>query len=233
MTLMEITSSADNNNTVSYLAFFDLDRTITGKISGKELARHAWRTGQMSFASLLKALTISLAYRLKLRNPLKIAGEMVGWTKDMPVETMEKLSVEVFHDLLLPSVHSEVIPEIKFHKEKNARVIILSSSISPLCKKIADHLNVDGIICSELEVVNGVYTGRSHGSLCFGKEKVERLKEYCMTNNADTHDAWYYGDSFSDLPVLSIVGNPVCVNPDRRLLRQALANQWKVCYWNR
>ena len=231
MILMEITSSADSNKTFRYLSFFDLDRTITGKISGKELTRHAWKTGHMSWGNLLKALGNSLAYRLKIRNPVRIADEMVRWTKGMSVETMERLSVEVFRNVLLPSVHAEAIPEIRFHKENNAGVVILSSSIAPLCKKIADYLEADGVICSELEIKKGLYTGRPEGPLCFGKEKVVKLKEYCARHNADPVDAWYYGDSISDLPVLGMVGNPVCVNPDKRLLRQAAGHQWKICYW--
>jgi len=44
-------------------------------------------------------------------------------------------------------------------------------------------------------------------------------------------DAWYYGDSISDLPVLKTVGFPVCVNPDKKLIKAAKENSWKICYW--
>jgi HAD superfamily hydrolase (TIGR01490 family) len=131
----------------------------------------------------------------------------------------------------LPSVHPEVKPEIKFHKEKNAKVVILSSSLVPICREIAAYLEIDDIICSDLEIINGSCTGRTAGPVCFGKEKVVRLKEYCEKNNNTLEKAWYYGDSISDLPALSIVGFPVCINPDKKLKKVAKARNWRIYNW--
>jgi phosphoserine phosphatase len=79
-----------------------------------------------------------------------------------------------------------------------------------------------------LETRNGVFTGNPEGSLCFGKEKVIRLTEFCKINNINPCQSWYYGDSIADLPVLSTVGNPVCVNPDKKLLDVAKKRGWQV-----
>ena len=71
------------------------------------------------------------------------------------------------------------------------------------------------------------------GKRSIGEEKVERLKKYCEINNSKLQDAWYYGDAFADLPALSIVGHPVCINPDKKLERIAVRNSWKIYYWNK
>jgi HAD superfamily hydrolase (TIGR01490 family) len=228
---MEITSSVKNSNARNYIVFFDLDRTITKATSGRALTRHAWKKGLMSFSNLIKAIGISVVYRLKIGDSLKIIDEMVSWVKDIPEKTMDSLCSEIFHEVLLPLVHPEVKTEIKVHKDKNAKVVILSSSLVPVCREMADYLEMDDIICSELEIMFGKYTGRPLGRLCFGDEKVARLKEYCEKNYIAPGEAWYYGDSISDLPVLSIVGNPVCINPDKKLLREARKNKWKIYKW--
>jgi phosphoserine phosphatase len=44
-------------------------------------------------------------------------------------------------------------------------------------------------------------------------------------------DAWYYGDAIIDQPALSIVGHPVCINPDHKLKRVAEKNKWTVNNW--
>jgi phosphoserine phosphatase len=98
---------------------------------------------------------------------------------------------------------------------------------------VADHLKIDKIICSRLEVMNGLLTGVPEGNLCYGKEKLIRLNAYCEKNNNKLEDSWYYGDSISDLPALEAVGHPVCVNPDRQLRRKAAANGWKISRWNK
>ena len=137
----------------------------------------------------------------------------------------------MFNQDLLPSVYSEAITEIGIHKSKNAKVVILSSALSIICQEMAKNLNFDGILCSELEVKDGYMTGFPVGHLCFGPEKAVRLKEYCKINNSSPSDAWYYGDSISDLPALLSVGHPVCVNPDYKLKKTAIKRDWKIVNW--
>jgi HAD superfamily hydrolase (TIGR01490 family) len=229
---METISSRDNNTVKNYTAFFDLDRTITKAISGKALARGAYGKGLLTIYDLANAIFLSLVYRFKLKDPLKIIDNMVSWVEGIPEKMMVDLCSEVFHEVLLPSVYEEARSEIEYHKIKNAKVVILSSALIPICQEMAKNLNLDDIICSDLEVKNGFLTGRPVGHLCFGEEKAIRLKEYCEKNNSSPSDAWYYADSISDVPALSSVGNPVCVNPDNKLKKTAIKRSWKTLFWN-
>jgi HAD superfamily hydrolase (TIGR01490 family) len=229
---METIFSKESNTRNNYIAFFDLDLTITRAISGNELVRAAYRKGLMSRTSLVHAIYLSLVYKLNLKDPQKIIDKMVTWVEGIPENTMADLCAEVFRGELLPSVYPEARAEIKIHKEKYAKVVILSSALTPICLEFSKNLGMDDILCSDLEVINGYLTGRPRGRLCFGKEKEIRLREYCEVNNTNTSDAWYYGDSISDLPALSSVGNPVCVNPDKSLRKIALKRGWKILSWD-
>ncbi len=228
---METISSKDNPAIKSYIAFFDLDRTVTKAISGKELAKTALRKGFLSYTNLLFALYSSLAYKLNLKEEQKIVDEMVRWVKDLTEQNLSDLCTEVISKVMLPSVYEEAGMEIKKHKEKNARVVLLSSALTPICSEIVKNLEMDDYVCSDLEIINGRLTGRPAGKLCFGPEKAVRLKSYCEKYNSNPSDAWYYGDSISDLHVLSSVGNPVCVNPDRRLRKEADKRSWSILRW--
>jgi HAD superfamily hydrolase (TIGR01490 family) len=228
---METTSSKENNTFEKYIVFFDLDRTITSVISGRALARVALGEGLMKPWDLFHALYLSSLYRLKLREPLKIIHNMTTWVKGIPEKTIINLCSRVSRGILLPAVYEEARVNIKSHKEKGARIVILSSSLSYLCREISDNLGIDDIICSSLEVRDGYMTGLADGAHCYGKEKADRLTEYCKKRNAIISDSWYYGDSISDLPVLELVGNPVCVNPERKLKREALRRGWQVLSW--
>jgi HAD superfamily hydrolase (TIGR01490 family) len=228
---MATTFLRDDNYLKSYIAFFDLDRTITKSISGSALARAAFRKGLISNRNLINAIFLSLLFRLRLKDPLKIMDQMVSWVKGIPERTIIDLCTEVFREVLFPSVYKEAIAEIEFHKTKNAKVVILSSAITTVCQEMARNLNIDDIICSELEVNNGNMTGRPVGHLCFGEEKAVRLKEYCEKHNSSRSEAWYYGDSISDLPALNAVGIAVCINPDKKLKKTALKRGWKILCW--
>ena len=229
---MIITFSKDSKTGSKYIAFFDLDRTITKAISGNALVMCAIRKGIMSPFDLVNAIYLSMVYKLNLKDPLKIIDKMTMWVKGMTEQTMIDLCSEVFHKVLLPSVYAEARLEIKFHKDRNAKVVILSSALTTICFEVAKSLNIDDIICSDLEVKDGYLTGRPNGRLCFGEEKMVRLRAYCEINNSKTSDAWYYGDSISDLPALSSVGNPVCINPDSKLKKAARKRGWKILTWH-
>lgn len=227
---METTSSGDSR-ACKYIAFFDLDRTITKEVSGTELAREALRKGILSYTNLIYALYNSLAHKLNLRDEQKIVDEMVRWVKGLPEKSLFELCSDVTKNVMIPSVYEQARLEIKAHKEQNARVVILSSALTPVCKEMAIYLGMDDIVSSDLEVVNGYLTGHPVGKLCFGKEKAVRLLSYCKEYNSKASDAWYFGDSISDLSVLSSVGNPVCVNADRRLKKEAIKRGWKILNW--
>jgi HAD superfamily hydrolase (TIGR01490 family) len=228
---METIFSKDRDIPKSYIAFFDLDLTLTSSISGKALARKAFRKGLLTKWNLLKAILLSFEFRFKLRDQVKIINDMVSWVKGIPESSITDICLEVFHETILPSVYKEAISEIGFHKAKNAKVVILSSALTTVCREMAKKLLLDDIICSELEVKNGFLTGRPLGHFCFGEEKAVRLLEYCEKYKCQPSDAWYYGDSISDLPALNSVGNPACINPDKKLKKTAIKRNWIVLNW--
>ena len=214
-----------------YIVFFDLDKTLANSISGRSLAIAAYRKGLLSRWKILNALVLSIEYRLNLRDQLNIIDHMVSWVKGLPEKSIEDLCIEVFNKVIFPSVFKEAISEIKFHKTKNAKVVILSSALTTVCRQMSESLNLDDIVCSDLEVKDGFMTGRPLGHLCFGEEKAIRLKMYCDRYNFALEKSWYYGDSISDLHALNVVGNPACVNPDNKLKKVAERRGWKILCW--
>jgi len=225
---METTSLKSNNSGKNYIAFFDLDRTIIRENSGKILIEHAYKKGLISRRYVIWGIYLSLMYKFELKNPVVIIRTITKWLKGVAESALQNLSEEIFTLHLLNSIRPEIEECIRMHRSKGARVVILSSSIYPVCKAAADYLKMDDIICSLLETHNGIYTGHPDGSFCFNEEKVERMSEYCEKNNISPGNSWYYGDSIADLPALLSVGNPVCVNPDKKLLKEAGRRGWDI-----
>ena len=145
---METISSNDKHTTKDYIAFFDLDKTLTNSISGKALATAAFRKGLLSNWKLLNAAVLSIEFRLRLRDQLKTIDAMVSWVKGIPEKSIDDLCTEVFNEVLFPSVYKDAISEIELHKAKNAKVVILSSAFTTICRQMAENLNIDDIICS-------------------------------------------------------------------------------------
>jgi HAD superfamily hydrolase (TIGR01490 family) len=228
---MDHTFSEGKDNTKKYIVFFDLDRTLTAEISGKAIIEMAWKKGLISVYDLIKAFYLYLLFRLSLRDPLKVIADIIGWVKGKPEAELKKLCLHVFSEVLLPSVFREAITEINLHKENDTKVFILSSTLNYICSPMSESLGLDGYISSSLEAEEGYLTGQPAGRLCYGQEKLNRLRGYCTDNNINQSNIWYYSDSISDLPALITVGNPVCVNPDRELKKEAIKRGWKILYW--
>jgi HAD superfamily phosphoserine phosphatase-like hydrolase len=141
---------------------------------------------------------------------------------------MNVLSEHVLIKHLIDAIRPEIYTEIKFHRGNNAEIVILSSAIIQICKPLGTYIGADNILCTVMEVADGVFTGAPENKFCFEDEKRIRLIQYCEMRNYNLNEAFYYGDSISDLPALKVVGHPVCVQPDRRLSRISRENGWKI-----
>jgi putative phosphoserine phosphatase / 1-acylglycerol-3-phosphate O-acyltransferase len=215
----------------NYIAFFDVDQTIIHVNSGRFLVKCAYAKGLMSTKNLVHAVYLSLLYKFNLRDTDRIIDGMARWVKGLSEDALTALSEEVFHTFLLDAVRPEIITEIKYHRERNARVVILSSALQYICSPLAKHLAIEDVICSRLEVKDGLLTGRPEGRFCFGDEKAIRLRAYCEKMNCSPATAYYYADAFSDFKVLDLVGHPVCINPEKKLAGIARARHWIVHVW--
>ena len=117
---------------------------------------------------------------------------------------------------------------MKSHRENGGALILLSSATSLICEPVSKHLQLDEVISTHLETVQGKLTGFTQGNLVYGKEKRVQMQSFCEKNNYEPADAFYYGDSHTDFHVMEAVGNPVAVAPDKRLLKIAKARGWTV-----
>ena len=55
-----------------------------------------------------------------------------------------------------------------------------------------------------------------------------RLRAWLAGRQQSLDDSWFYSDSHNDLPLLELVDNPVAVDPDEMLGREANNRGWPV-----
>ncbi len=87
------------------------------------------------------------------------------------------------------------------------------------------------MICTEIEVINGYFSGLPKGKYCYKEEKLFQAKNYCEKHGFSLSEAYFYSDSTEDLPLLEKVGNPVCVSPEPALAKIAHKNNWRISNW--
>ena len=59
-----------------------------------------------------------------------------------------------------------------------------------------------------------------------GPIKARLIRDHAAERGHDLDECFAFSDSYSDVPMLSVVGNPAVVNPDRRLRLLAKAYSW-------
>ncbi|MBN1115929.1 MAG: HAD-IB family hydrolase [Bacteroidales bacterium] len=210
-----------------YIAFFDLDDTILSVNSGRILIKACYSKGLITRGDLLKAYWLSILFKLRIKSSRSTSLSMIKWLKGTEAKFMQDFTGRVVNDLLISFIRPEIREEINTHQKNGGKLVMLSAALTFIVKPIAEFLNFDDYICSNPEVENGYYTGKPNGPVCVDNEKEIQIREYCRRYKVELPDVYFYGDSWSDRFALKIVGHPVCVQPDSRLLKLSVKNKWK------
>jgi HAD superfamily hydrolase (TIGR01490 family) len=152
---------------------------------------------------------------------------LAGRTPQDWASWLARLAVEEIRPRLPVSARTLV----EKHRDLGFTLVLTTASNRVIASASAAELGFEPVLATELEVVDGVYTGQVDGMPNMREGKVERLRDWLAEHGAPADvlgDAWFYSDSINDLPLLSAVGRPVAVNPDRLLLEHAEEHGWPV-----
>ena len=87
-------------------------------------------------------------------------------------------------------------------------------------------MDTNRVVANRLELKAGIATGKLLKPVVAGPEKARLIREHARENGHDLDECYAFSDSYSDLPMLSVVGHPAAVNPDPRLRLLAKAYSW-------
>ena len=143
-------------------------------------------------------------------------------------DRLRYFSEELFEDVLKPAVFPGTKDLIAQSKKIGQRQIVITGALDFTIERLMDYLGIDEFMANRLEFVNGYATGRLLPPVMASATKAKWIREYAEKNNINLSESYAYSDSISDLPMLSIVGHPVAVNPDFRLKQTALQHDWAI-----
>jgi HAD superfamily hydrolase (TIGR01490 family) len=148
--------------------------------------------------------------------------------KGITADRMTILSEEVFEEIVKPKLYPGAPDLIRQCKAAGLRVVLITGSLLGSTEHLARHLGADDIISNRLEMKDGVATGKLMHPVVAGPEKANLMVADAKAHGHDLQRCQAYSDSFSDVPMLSVVGNAFCINPDRKLQRLAQAYRWPI-----
>lgn len=215
------------------LAIFDLDETLIhgdcASLWSEQMARLGWVDGE---AFLRRDHELMEAYgkgHLQMEDYMAFSLEPIA---GRTLEEVEHLVAPWVEEVIEPIIYGDACRCIAEHRKRGDRILIISASGTHLVGPIAARLGVDEYLAIELEAVNGVYTGKTHGVLTYREGKITRLLEWLDQEQENLEGASFYSDSRNDLPLLLKVDYPYAVNPDGVLREHAEKNGWPILSWS-
>ncbi|HEX8289430.1 MAG TPA: HAD-IB family hydrolase [Pyrinomonadaceae bacterium] len=212
-------------------AFYDLEGTLLSTNLVHTLAFYArrqqgiFKTVKKSVGTLAK-LPLFGATDLYSRN---VFNEFFFQSyKGESADRLRFFSEELFEDVLKPAIYPGTKELIAQSKKIGQRQIVITGALDFTIEKLMDYLEIDDYKANRLEFVNGYATGRILPPVMASATKAKWMREYAEKNNINLSESYAYSDSISDLPMLSIVGHPVAVNPDFRLKQTAMQHDWAI-----
>ncbi len=216
-------------------AFFDLDRTLMSGSSAFYFGKAVYREGLLPLHRLTRDAGRAAAFKLfgaSDEQSEALRDRILASVAGTQAETLHALAPSVV-EALLGRIRPEAQALLEMHAEAGRDVYIISASPVEIVRELAKALGLAGGLGTESEIVGGAYTGRLAAPFCYGEGKAEVARRLVAEKGYDLSRCYAYADSPSDLPILSLVGHPVCVNPDRALTAVAHGRGWPVVEFNR
>ena len=211
------------------LALFDLDNTLLAGDSD-----HAWGEFLVEEA-IVDADEYRRAndrfYQEYLNGELNILRYLSFALQPLARHDMNELLLwrsQFMQEKIRPMLQRKAVDLLDHHRRQEHTLMIITATNRFVTEPIAELFEVEHLIATEPELVNGRFTGGVAGVPSFQQGKVERLHDWLASTGKSLKGAWFYSDSHNDLPLLELVDNPVAVDPDPNLEAVARENGWPV-----
>ena len=144
------------------------------------------------------------------------------------METLEQWRSRYIEEKITPVLLTKAEALIEQHRQQQDTLVVITATNRFITGPIAELYNIQHLLATEPEIINGRYSGAITGVPCFQDGKVEQLESWLETRQLTLDDSWFYSDSHNDLPLLNRVSHPVAVDPDEILKQHAEEHGWPV-----
>lgn len=214
-------------------AFFDLDRTLIGVNSAFLYAQYERRNGRLSLLQFARASFWMGLYHLSMVDMNRAFAEAVRQYEGANSNTLQALTEDFFHREVVQTFQPGASEALDFHRANEHPLVLLTASSSYMSELAMKEWEFDDYLANTFPTdETGRLLGTFERPMCYGAGKVHYAQRWAEENEVDLQESYFYTDSFTDLPMLEVVGHPVVINPDPRLRRRALREGWPVHDWS-
>ncbi|HEX6336192.1 MAG TPA: HAD-IB family hydrolase [Jiangellaceae bacterium] len=212
-------------------AFFDLDNTLLRGASIFYLARGLYARKFFHTRDVARFAYQQVRFLLGAENAGHVdqaRATALSFIAGRAVEELQEVGEEVFEQYMAGKIWPGTLELARLHLDQGQRVWLVTAAPVEVATIIAKRIGLTGALGTVAEHVNGHYTGRLVGDLLHGPAKAEAVRALAVREGLELERCAAYSDSANDIPMLSLVGKPCAVNPDRALRAHAREHAWRI-----
>lgn len=214
-------------------AFFDVDNTMMMGSSLFHLARGLAARKYFTTADLAGFAWQQVKFRVggKEGNVGNSREQALSFVAGRGVAELNEVGEEIYDELMADKIWSGTQALAQLHLDAGQRVWLVTATPVEIATLIARKLGLTGALGTVAEQEDGVYTGRLVGDLLHGRAKAHAVRALAAKEGLNLKRCTAYSDSQNDVPMLSVVGTAVAINPDTGLREVARERQWEIRDW--
>jgi HAD superfamily hydrolase (TIGR01490 family) len=212
-------------------ALFDMDRTLVRRETASLYVRYQRDRGQATWRDMVRVTWWVAQYTAGVIDAPEVASRALRVLAGVEETVLAARCDDWFRQYVEPHVCDLGRAAVARHFARGDVVAIVTSAAAYTARPLARLLGIEHIVTSELEVDEGRFTGRIVPPLCYAYGKIERASRLAQQLGFRLDESTFYTDSFTDLPLLELVREPIAVNPDLRLRRVAKRRGWRIERW--
>ena len=209
-------------------AFFDFDGTLVHGFSGVPFFRHFVRAGKLTpheVASTMKSSIRGGKTEAEFARFIDLA--LRGW-EGHSEEELDAIGTRLFETRIAGHLYPEAWQLIRAHEEAGHTLVIASSATRFQIEPAARALGVPNVVCTRLDAVDGVVTGKIVGEPLWRGGKARGVEKFASENDVDLAVSYGYSNGGEDIAFLTTVGTATAVNPDKALESAAAEHGWPI-----
>lgn len=212
-------------------AFFDVDNTIVRGPTLLYLAIILIRHGILTPKHIRRYGRALAQYNLvgeSIKSLEDVEAEALSLVRGREVTELVALGEDAYDAIIESRIWPATRALIDSHRDEGHEVWFVSATPHEVANVIARRLGATGALATNIEHVDGFYTGRCPEGPMHAARKGVAIGELARERGLDLASSFAYGDSRNDLWMLREVGHPRAVNPDKQLQRTAKHNGWPI-----
>jgi HAD superfamily hydrolase (TIGR01490 family) len=209
-------------------AFFDFDGTLIDGYSAAAFMRDRARRNDISLGEAARLVQVGLGTRTGRADFQKFMRVGVQAFRGHDLAYLEEIGERLLRGSLGGLLYPEMLEVLDAHRRRGHTVVIATSALPFQVEPIARELGIEHVLCTRLERLGDVLTGRVDGPILWGPGKAAAVRDFAATADIDLRQSYAYGNGDEDVDFLRAVGHARPVNPKPELARIAACEGWPI-----